>query len=257
MAEYLDEIAGLLGARDFDKLLLWSGCSVEEAQVHRAPVNGNHVASAEPLSNSEGRFRADVDSLVDLVPAISVVPRRQHAANWQQCGVNPVIATYRVKDVIGRHVDISGVMHDDAALLQDVSNTDWFVASFPATGVVPRLNGDHIDSTAAEVIARLGFQDFGKSQICDNRRSSLWDDQLDGLVEFRERPAVEVIDVGVSDQDRSEGSVGEGSFAPQWIDKNLVLTKSDHRAGVSQPCHLSRHALSIARADCHAARWLC
>lgn len=257
MTEYLHEFASLLGARDFDELLARRGGAVEETQIDGAPVDGDHGASAQPLSDFEGRLGTNVDSLVELASAISVVPGRQHAANRQQGGVNLVLAPNRLEDIVGRHVDISCVMHDDAALLQDVTNTDGLVAPLPAAVVVTSLYGDDVNATAGDVVTRLGLQDFGEAQVCDDGSGPLGDNQLGGLVELGQRPAIEVVDVGVRDQNRFHTPHREGALASQWINQDFFVPKVDQSAGMSQPCHVDRHAPSIARREYRAARAAC
>jgi hypothetical protein len=257
MAQYLHQIVGLVLASDFEKLIFGGGTSVKEAQIHGAPVDGDHVAGAEPLGDAQGRLGADVNSLIEPVAAIPVVPGGQHAADGQQRGVDLVVATNRVKDIVGRHIDISRVMHDDAALLQDVTDTDGLVTALPAPVVVSGLHGDDVDTGAIKVIAGLSFQDLRESQVGDDRPRALGDDQLDGLVEFGEGPAVEMIDVRVGNQDCATGPGAQSALAPQRVYQDLLAIEIDQRTRMTQPCHLDRHDESIPRSTRIAASGMC
>ena len=153
MVQDLAEVGGLLLACDLEKLVLGGGDAMKEAQIDSAPVDVDHGAGAEPLGYSQSGLRAYVNAPIESAAAISVVPWRKHAADGQQRDVNSVIATNRVKDIVGRHIDIARVMHDDAALLQDVTDTDGLVTAFPAPAFVSGLDGDDVDASTVKMIA--------------------------------------------------------------------------------------------------------
>ena len=63
------------------------------------------------------------------------------------------------------------------------------------------------------------------------------DDQVRAAIDRLEAPPVEVIDVGVGDQDRVEPARGAGAAAAQRIDEHPAAVDLDRRGGVAMPRH--------------------
>ena len=140
-----------------------------------------------------------------------------------------------VEDVVGGHVDVARVVYGGAVVRDHVADTDREVSAAPAAVVMSRFDGEHVELAGLYVITGLGFRDAGKAELGNDVGRASGDHEVRTLVELRQRPAVEVIDVGVGDENRVVVGDRCAPAPTEWIDQNSLAVDIDDGGGVAQP----------------------
>lgn len=256
MTQHRNSIENSALGCNLDEPVSRTACGTE-AKVDGTPVNGHQGLGPESLEQSERRIGIDVDTSVERPLPRAVVPDRKHAADRQEGGIDRKALPDFIEEREVAHVDITCVIDDRVVPADDKTNASRRVAFAPATVVVAGPDAGDLERAKRELIARLDFRDRSEAEIGDNAGRTLGNVERGALFELGERPAVEMIDVAVGDEDRAIAEL-TGSPAPEGIDEHALATEADMRTSVTDPSdgvgmhlregyHLRTEVLATAR----------
>ena len=218
------------------------------SEMKSSPVNWDQICGAQSGRNLQSGVGIDMDSLVYRVFSHAIIPNRKHAPNGQERGIYLKVFAYFVKHLIGTHINISSMMDGDSTATQDITHADGQISFSPPTVIMFSGYAMNIHRSHAGVISRFYLAHLAKAEVANDSFCPFRDKDECISGECTQSPHIQMVYVGMGDENRIEGSNGPASSAPKGIDQNSRRAQLNQGGSVSEPSDRGLvHRFHIAR----------